>query len=162
MSGLMEQGDTKVYEVGFHIDPNLSETDVKKTYEDVKALLGKKGSLVAEGVSRRVQLSYTISRMEEQGRQDFDSAYFAWVAYEGSGEDQPFIEEALREDKRIIRFILVKTTREAVKYAEERALMKLEEEGDEFSLEEGEVSEESETPVEESTEDDTVIGNVSR
>jgi ribosomal protein S6 len=145
--------DTEVYEVGFHIDPNLSETDIKKTYEDVKALVTKSGTLVAEGVSRRVQLAYTISRMEEEGRRDFNEAHFAWIAYECDPEKEPEIEEALRGDKRIVRFLAIKTTKDAVKHAEERALLKLEEEGDDSILDE-ETPEEGEAPVEEQTESD--------
>lgn len=128
----METKETQVYEVAFHIDPNLSETEVKATYEKVKKLVG---GVIAEGSPKKTDLAYTISRREEDGRNDFDSAFFAWVAYEGSPEGQEAIDETLRATKEIVRYLVVKTTREAVEHAEQQALMRREEAAALVSLE---------------------------
>ena len=79
-----EGGGSRVYELGFHLDPELPSEEVKKAYQAVKEVIEKQGSLVAEGEPEQVQLAYTISRQEVGGRRDFNSAYFGWIAYETS------------------------------------------------------------------------------
>jgi len=72
--------EPRVYELGFHLDPELSESDAKRAYEGIKDTVSANGSVVAEGEPEKVQLAYTISRSENAGRRDFDSAYFCWIA----------------------------------------------------------------------------------
>lgn len=133
-----------VYEAAFHIDPHLSETETKKVFEDVQQMLKDAGEVVVTQQPKRIDLAYTISLMREQGRRDYDQASFAWVAYEGMPEKQAEIEEALKENTSIIRYLIVKTTKEAAEYAaqreEERKQMSSSEEGE--SEEGGDNSEE--------------------
>ena len=75
----IEGGEPRVYELGFHLDPELPTEEVKKAYQAVRELTTSKGALVAEGEPVKIQLAYTISRQETAGRRDFDSAYFSWV-----------------------------------------------------------------------------------
>ena len=80
---LEEEGaEPRVYELGFHIDPELPVEEAKKTYQVIRELIEEKGALVAEGEPEKIPLAYTISRQEVAGRRDFDSAYFSWIAYE--------------------------------------------------------------------------------
>ncbi len=60
--------ESRVYELGFHIDPELPQEEVKKTYQ---ALREKASSLVAEGEPQKIPLAYTISRkVQGGGRRD--------------------------------------------------------------------------------------------
>lgn len=119
----VETGGSRVYELGFHLDPELPSEEVKKAYQAVKEVIEAQGSLVAEGEPEKVQLAYTISRQENAGRRDFNSAYFAWVAYETSAENHAKVLEAVGEESRIIRFIDVITDKEAARHAAEMRLM---------------------------------------
>jgi ribosomal protein S6 len=118
---LEDNGEPRVYELGFHLDPELPSEEVKKAYQTVRALAGE--GLVAEGEPEKIQLAYTISRNDVAGRRDFDSAYFAWVVYEALASRHAEILAAASADKRIIRFIDLLTEKDAARHAVEmRAL----------------------------------------
>jgi hypothetical protein len=84
---LQEDGDlaeTRVYELGFHLDGELPQEEVKKMYQGIRDRISAVGTLVAEGEPTKVPLAYTISRQETTGRRDFDTAFFCWIAYEAT------------------------------------------------------------------------------
>ena len=118
-----DEGGSRVYELGFHLDPELPIEEVKKAYQAVKEVIEKQGSLVAEGEPEQVQLAYTISRQEVGGRRDFNSAYFAWIAYETSAPNHEQVLEAVKGESRIIRLIDVITTKEVARHAAEMRLV---------------------------------------
>ena len=111
--------ESRVYEFGFHIDPELPQEEVKKVYQGIKEKAASVGSVIAEGEPQRIPLAYTISRQEPAGRRDFNSAYFAWVAYEAEGEGHDTMLALAKDHKSIVRFIDVKTDREAAQHAAE-------------------------------------------
>src|SRR3954469_13860977 len=117
---LLDEGSgPRVYELGFHIDPELPQEEVKKTFQAVKASIEEVGSIVAEGEPRQVQLAYTISRQEPAGRRDFDTAYFAWIAYETDASKHQDAIATLKNDKRIVRFLDILTDKEIARHAAE-------------------------------------------
>jgi ribosomal protein S6 len=124
---LVDEGGSRVYELGFHLDPELPSEEVKKAYQEIRALAESKGSVVAEGEPQKIQLAYTISRQETSGRRDFDSAYFAWVAYETSAPNHEEVLEGAKADTRIIRFIDLVTTKEMARHAAEMRELALQE-----------------------------------
>jgi ribosomal protein S6 len=117
---LEEVGDEpRIYELGFHLDPELPSEEVKKAYQAVRERVTGSGALVAEGEPMKIKLAYTISRQETAGRRDFDSAYFGWIVYETSATKHAEVIAATNEDKRIIRFIDLLTTKDAARHAVE-------------------------------------------
>jgi ribosomal protein S6 len=114
-----EGGASRVYELGFHLDPELPTEEVKKAYQAIRAAIAERGALVAEGEPEKIPLAYTISRQEPSGRRDFDSAYFAWIAYETSAANHAEVIAALTAEKRVIRFIDLVTTKDAARHAAE-------------------------------------------
>lgn len=111
--------ESRVYELGFHIDPELPQEEVKKVYQGIREKIASIGSLVAEGEPQRIPLAYTISRMETTGRRDFNSAYFAWVAYEAESAAHDEVLSFAKDHKSLVRFIDVRTDKEAAKHAAE-------------------------------------------
>jgi ribosomal protein S6 len=114
-----DHAELRVYELGFHIDGELPQEDAKKSYDTLKDLMTKHGSVVAEGTLEKVQLAYTISRMDTGGRRDFNVSYFGWVVYETDGAGHDAVVQATRADARIIRFLDLRTTKDAAKHASE-------------------------------------------
>ncbi len=114
-----EGAELRVYELGFHLDPELPTEEVKKAYQAMKSVVTGKGTLVAESEPVKIQLAYTISRQEVAGRRDFDSAYFSWIVYETSAENHAEVLQAANADKRIIRFIDLSTTKDAARHSVE-------------------------------------------
>lgn len=111
--------EPRVYELGFHLDPELPVEEVKKAYQGIRKFIEEVGTVVAEGEPEKIQLAYTISRQETTGRRDFDSAYFAWIAYEATPLKHAEILTSSEEDTRIVRFIDVLTTKDAARHAVE-------------------------------------------
>jgi ribosomal protein S6 len=111
--------ELRVYELGFHLDPELPTEEVGKAYQTMLEIIAKNGSIVAEGEPEKINLSYTISRQETTGRRDFDSAYFSWIVYEASAENHSDVLASANADKRIIRFIDLLTTKDAARHSVE-------------------------------------------
>ena len=116
---LEDSGDPRVYELGFHLDPDLPAEEVGKAYKAIRDIITDKGTIVAEGEPEKTPLAYTISRQETAGRRDFDSAYFCWIAYEAAAPAHAEIVAAANADKCIIRFIDLLTTKNAARHAVE-------------------------------------------
>ena len=114
-----DYAETRVYELGFHVDGELPQEDAKKSYEALKNLASKNGTVIAEGTLEKIQLAYTISRMDTTGRRDFNSAYFGWIAYETEGAGHDAMTAAAKADSHIIRFLDLRTTKEASKHSAE-------------------------------------------
>ncbi len=114
------QGEFRVYEVGFHIDPEVAQEEVKQLCMGLKETISSVGTIIATGKPEKITLAYTISRMEHSGRHDFSAAYFAWIAYETTPEGHETVLEAVKADQRIFRFIDVLTTKEAALHAAEQ------------------------------------------
>ena len=111
--------DPRVYELGFHLDPELPTEEVKKAYQAVHELISLKGTVIADGEPQKIQLAYTISRQETSGRRDFDSAFFAWIVYETIAENHSEIISASSANKQIIRFIDLLTTKDSARHSVE-------------------------------------------
>ncbi len=119
VSDVENDSEVRVYELGFHLDGELPQEDSKKSYEAIKALISKNGTVVAEGMPQKIQLAYTISRMDTTGRRDFNTSFFCWIVYEADGAGHTEVVNAAKADAKIIRFIDLRTTKEAAKHAEE-------------------------------------------
>lgn len=114
-----EGSEPRVYELGFHLDPELPTEEVKKAYKTIRSFIESKGVLVAEGEPEKIQLSYTISLQETTGRRDFNSAYFSWIVYEASAENHSEVITMAKADKHIVRFIDLVTTKDAARHSVE-------------------------------------------
>jgi ribosomal protein S6 len=109
--------EPRVYELGFHIDPELPTEEVKKVYQGLRDAVVAAGTVVAEGEPENIPLAYTISRSETGGRRDWNSAFFAWIAYEAKGEGHRAVVSKASEEKRLVRFIDVRTTADAARHS---------------------------------------------
>jgi len=114
-----DSGELRVYELGFHLDPELPQEEVKKTYQSVRETIAKVGTVVAEGEPQNIQLAYTIYRSDTTGRRDFNNAFFSWIAYETNAEGHAAVVEAAGAEKRIIRFIDLRTSKEEAQHSSE-------------------------------------------
>jgi ribosomal protein S6 len=109
--------EVRIYELGFHLDPELPIEEVKKAYQAIHDLIALKGTIVTEVEPEKIQLAYTISRQEVAGRRDFNSAYFAWIVYEMTAMDHAEVISAAGANKLIVRFIDLITTKDEARHA---------------------------------------------
>lgn len=130
-----DHSEPRVYELGFHIDPELTEGDAKKVYQGIRDVISEAGEVVAEGAPQKIQLAYTVSRMEHGGRRDFDNSYFAWIAYEADGQGHEKVASAARAEGSIFRFLDIRSDKEQAQHFAEmqELMMKAPEKGEEVS-----------------------------
>jgi len=114
-----DHAERRVYELGFHLDPEMTEGDAKKAFQVLRELAAGKGEIVAEGAPQKIPLAYTVSRTEQSVRRDFDASWFAWFAYEIDGEGHEMVVAAAKAEHRIFRFLDIRTDKEAAQHSAE-------------------------------------------
>ena len=118
---LDEAGVVRIYEVGYHIVPTVKEEEVDGVVGKIRAIIEKSGgSFIAEGAPVQMKLSYPMSIRENERHAEYDRSYFGWLKFEAPVEVALALDETLKQDAQILRFIVFRTVRE-----ETRARMKL-------------------------------------
>ncbi len=112
-----------IYEVGYNLLGSLSEDQAVSGAGAVQAILKSEAiSFVGEHAPVKISLAYTITKKVNGRNERFDSAYFGWVAFEALPEAVVRIQAALEAEQNILRFILVRTSRDAVAAAQSGAV----------------------------------------
>jgi|SRR3989338_6361588 len=105
--------DSRIYEVGYHILPIVSEADLGARVTAVRDVIESSGaSIIADEYPKHMDLAYQMVKTASNKRATYSSAYFGWMKFEAEPNAAKKIEVALREDELILRHILVKTVRE--------------------------------------------------
>ena len=111
-----------IYEIGFHVVPNLDEAGAAKAAEIIRAAVEKgDAEIISEGAPTRVRLAYTIERATAGHREKFDEAYFGFIKFATEREHVSGLETTLRANRDIMRYLLVETIREDLVNAPRRA-----------------------------------------
>lgn len=113
----IDGAEPRVYELGFHLDPELAQEDLKKAYQDIREMIAGVATIIAEGEPVKIPLAYTISRMNTSGRRDFNSVFFCWIAYEADGASHEQIALMARENSQIIRFLDIRSSADEAKHS---------------------------------------------
>lgn len=109
----VDMDEKTVYELGFHLLPTLSEDELTKEFADIKALiLAHKGTVIVEGTPKAMRLAYTMVKKQEGKNAKFDTSFFGWVKFETTPNQVVLLKEEIDLMKMMLRFIVVKTTRE--------------------------------------------------
>jgi ribosomal protein S6 len=112
----------KLYEVGFHIIPSLSEEQIAQEVADIKAIIEKAGGTIAsEGAPKLHPLAYEIAKVTAGVKRNHDRSYFGFVKFDCTGEEAVTIKEALDKKDTLIRFVLIKTVKENTLYGTKTA-----------------------------------------
>lgn len=99
-----------LYDLGFHLVESLAEDAVEAEVKKLHALVEKAdGKILKERMPVRIPLAYTISRMTKGKREDFTSAYFGTVIFDGSRGSIHKLEKALAAEAAVLRYLLVET-----------------------------------------------------
>jgi ribosomal protein S6 len=108
---MKEEG--RIYEVGYHILPTVSEEMVPKEVEILKAILAKNNAtVISEDAPEEIELAYGIRKVIGGKYQTFTNAYFGSFKFESSPEEMLAIEHAFAKEEKVLRFLVVKTIRE--------------------------------------------------
>lgn len=110
-----------IYEVGYHAAPSSDEAAPAKIAEAIRAQLEKgDAEIISEGAPSRMRLAYTIERVTTGKHEKFDEAFFGFIKFAIDREHIAALQEMLRNNRQILRFLLVETTREDIMNAPRR------------------------------------------
>ena len=101
------------YEFAFHILPTVAEGEVPETLSQIKAHITSVGGVIfAEEAPERIDLGYPIVRHLEGKNRKFTSSYFGWIRFRAEGEKLAQLDEELRADTNVLRFLIIKLTKQ--------------------------------------------------
>ncbi len=103
----------KVYELGIHLLPTLSEADVQVEFSKIKAQIEKlQGEFISESLPKMFSLAYEIPKTIKAVKRWYETAYFGWVKFELEAKNLAVFEKFVKELEHTLRYIIVKTVRE--------------------------------------------------
>lgn len=103
----------KVYELGIHLLPTLSEADVQVEFSKIKAQIEKlQGEFISESVPSLFTLAYEIPKTIKAVKRWYETAYFGWVKFELEAKELAVFEKFVKELEHTLRYLIVKTVRE--------------------------------------------------
>lgn len=109
-----EATNKKIYELGYHVLPNLSEEELAKVVEGIKGNLSKMGAeVIADQYPQAMNLSYAIVKEIENKNRKFNTAFFGWVKFELEASKLEEFAATIDKNLNILRSLLIKTVRES-------------------------------------------------
>lgn len=104
---------SRIYEVGYLLSPNISEEEMPVIYGNLKDLIiNLGGETISDEMPKMIPLAYTMSKVVQNVRSKFDTAFFGWVKFEMSREKVLELKKKLDLESNFIRFLILKTIRE--------------------------------------------------
>ena len=105
--------DSRVYELGFHIVPAISEEEAPKEALAIKEFIKKhSGVTLSEEVPKHVELAYPMYRVESGRKEKFETAHFGGIKFEIDTTGLAELKKALDTNRNIIRHIIFRTVKE--------------------------------------------------
>jgi len=103
----------RIYELGFHFVPTVSEDEIAVQFSHLKSLIEKRGgTFIAEGTPEMVSLAYDITKTVKAQKRHYSSAYFGWVKFEINPDEIAGLEKEVKAFDPVLRFLLIITVRE--------------------------------------------------
>lgn len=109
-----EHTEPRVYELGYHLVPTLAEEQIPGASGAVRGMIERiSKDIIAEDLPVFIDLAYTVVKTIEHKNKRFDEAYFGWIKFEASPAGIAELEEALKKDENVLRYLITKTVRES-------------------------------------------------
>ena len=108
-----EHTEPRVYELGYHLVPTLAVEQIPEASGAVRGMIERisKG-IIAEELPVFIDLAYQIVKTIEHKNKRYDDAYFGWIKFEANPEGIKALEEELKKDENVLRYLVTKTLRE--------------------------------------------------
>ena len=105
----------KIYEISFHLVPDKEEEILRKMREGIKENIAKNGEIIGEEELIHKDLAYTIRhtvRQSDGSYNRYDEAYFGSIKFKASQDAVKKIEQTLRNNEAVLRFLATETVEE--------------------------------------------------
>lgn len=110
----MESGEKNVYELGYLLIPVIAPEKIADEVNLVRSAIESNGGLVLfeEGAKER-KLAYEMSHNVTGGKKNkYDDAYFGWMKFSLSSDAVKKMEEDLRKNPSMLRYLVINLTKE--------------------------------------------------
>ncbi|MEK7107417.1 MAG: 30S ribosomal protein S6 [Patescibacteria group bacterium] len=107
--------EPRIYEIGYHIVPAVKEEDIEKVISEIRKVIEStagKATFIAEGAPSLIKLAYPMSVREGEKYIEYDRGYFGWIKFEAPASVVTVLNDALKSNTSILRFVIWKTVRE--------------------------------------------------
>ena len=105
--------DSRIYELGYHIIPAISDEEAPKEASAIKDLIKEHGgTVISEEAPKHITLAYTMHRTENSKKEKFDAVHFGGIKFEINPANVIKIKNVLDVDKNILRHIIFNTVKE--------------------------------------------------
>lgn len=112
-NNIENDGEPRIYEVGYLLAPTIGEEAVPREYGNLKELVASlDGEIISDEMPRMTKLSYTMLKVVQNVRSQFDTAYFGWIKFSMSPSNVTLLKKKLDLDGKVIRFLILKTVKE--------------------------------------------------
>lgn len=152
-----EENPAKVYEVGYHIIPDVSIENLAGEVDNIKNFLAKEGTMIiSEEFPKLRDLAYTMPKVVGGARRKFDAAYFGWIKFDAGESSIIKIKKFFDENENILRFLLISTVRENTIFPAKIADIQVKEEIKALNLKKPPEKKEIKSPISEDELDKTI------
>jgi len=94
-----------LYEIGYLLNSNLKEEEILVFIENLRnKITEKNGLIVSEGRTKKQTLAYPIKKE--------NTAFFNWIKFKLTPETIKNLEEEIKKEKDILRFLITKPAKE--------------------------------------------------
>jgi ribosomal protein S6 len=116
ISSLVDAQSMRVYEIGYHIIPTVKEDALEPIVSVIRATIEKyNGSFIAEGTPALMRLAYPMDHRENDKNVEYDRAFFGWIKFEAMPAVTQALDEALKAQTDILRYMVFRTVREDIR-----------------------------------------------
>ncbi|MBI5400904.1 MAG: 30S ribosomal protein S6 [Candidatus Yonathbacteria bacterium] len=123
-----EHTEPRIYELGYHLVPTLAMEQIPQASGAVRGMIERiSKDIIAEELPVFIDLAYQIVKTVDHKNKRFNEAYFGWVKFEANPEGIATLEEEIKKDENVLRYIVLKTIRENTFIAKKFASAKVKE-----------------------------------
>ncbi len=109
----IEKGENRIYELGFHFVPTMSDDEAMVQFSHLKSLVEKQGGVfISEEAPVMTDLSYEIAKTVKAQKKRYTTSYFGWVKFEIDPASIPALEKTVKLFEPLLRYIVISTVRE--------------------------------------------------
>ncbi len=108
-----EHTEPRIYELGYHLVPTLGVEQIPKASGAVRGMIERiSKDIIAEELPVFIDLAYQVVKTINHKNKRFDDAYFGFIKFEAFPEDISKLEEELKKDENVLRYLVIKAFRE--------------------------------------------------
>ena len=115
MSTTEDHKERQVYELGYLILPSVTEDSLSNVVDSIKKVVKKVGGEeIASEDPIKIDLAYTMTKSIGARKYVVNDAFIGWLKFESDSSSANEISEAVKKLEEVLRFLLVKASRETV------------------------------------------------